>query len=170
MYVRYDVTAADWTALADFQLAHSHALRGTIRRTYWVAAGTVIVLAGTVALLTRSTLLAFVAFVAGVVASFGIPRSIRTQLRRQMHAMFKETFPAGAVTTLHLEPREDGLVTESPQGTGVIAWSAITVIAESPDDLSLGLGGASGIVVPKRRPIEGNVEEFATEIRQHVRS
>lgn len=164
------MTAADWAALADFQLAHLPALRRTIRRTYWVAAGTVIVLAGTMALFTRSMLFTIVALVAGIVAALGIPRSVRKQMRRQVYAMFDETFPPGSPTSVRLEPREDGLATESPQGTAVIAWSAFTVSTESPDYLYLGLGSATGIVVPKGRPIEGDVEAFAGELRRHVQA
>lgn len=169
VHIRFDVTAADWAALADFQLAHSPTLRRTMRNTYWLAAAIVIVLAGSIALFTRSMFFAGVALVAGGIAALGIPRSVQSQMRKQMHAMFDETFPSGASTTMRLEPLEDGLATESPQGIAVIAWSAFTVCTESPDYLYLGLGGTTGIVVPRGRLIEGDVDTFAAEVRRHVR-
>lgn len=167
--VRFEVTADDWAALADFQLAHSQTLRGAERRTHLLAVIVVVVMTVIVALVTRSMIFAVVTVVAGMIAAFSTPRTFRRNMRKQMRSMYDETFPPGSDTSVRLESRDDGLATENARGTSVLAWSALTAVDESNDHVYVGLGGASGLVIPKSRIIEGDVIAFAVELRRRAR-
>ena len=167
-HIRFEVTADDWAALADFQLAHSQTLRQTMRRTQWLAVGLAIILAGVIGLLARSVFIAIVAGAAGLFAAARTPRTVRQSQGKQMRAMFAESFPPGSNTETRLEAREEGLATESIRGTGVVAWSAFTALAESDTHIYLGFGGTAGIVVPKQRVSEGDVVRFFEEIRRRI--
>lgn len=167
-HIRFEVTADDWAALGDFQLAHSETLRRTVRRTQWLAFGMAIVLAAVIGLLMRSVVFALVAGAAGMFAAARTPRTVRKTQGKQMRAMFDESFPPGSDTKTRLEPREDGLATESIHGTGVVTWSAFTTLAESDTHIYLGFGGTAGIVVPKERVTEGDVVWFYEELRRRI--
>jgi len=164
--IRFDVTASDWEALTDFQVAHSTTLSRTIQRTQLAAAGVALLLAAVFWSLMQSLFVTIVSLAAGAWATYDAPRYIRRSMHKQMRAMFDETFPAGSNTENLLEARADGLFCESVRGTATLAWTAITAVSESNTHLFLGIGAASGLIVPKQRLREGSVAEFANAVRQ----
>jgi hypothetical protein len=168
MRIRFDTTPADWEAFADFQLRHSPTLQRTVRHTRWLVAGGMLLLTAVLWFTTQSWIWLFACVVGGVWGLYDLPRTIRKSSHKQMRSMFEETFPAGSNTQGLLETREEGLYSESGRGTGMLEWSAITVFDESPSHLYLGIGGPTGVVVPKARTYEGNVAEFAAEVRRRI--
>lgn len=166
--VRFDITPADWEAFADFQLRHSPTLRRSTSQARMVTVVVIVVATAVIWWFTRSTFVLIVGVVAGAWSFVDTPRVIRKSAHKQMHAMFAESFRDGSEKGNVLEIREDGLYSESPRGTGTVAWSALTAYDESPTHVYLGLGGPSGIVIPRHRILEGDIDAFSARLRQRV--
>jgi hypothetical protein len=168
LWVRFDVTPADWEAFAEFQLRHSPTLQRTTAQSRIIITVGMALATALIWWVTKSAFVLVVGVVAGVWSFFDTPRVIRKSVKKQMHAMFAETFRDGSEKGNVLEIRDDGLYSDTPRGKGTLAWSALVVYDESPTHVYLGLGGPSGIVIPKQRIESGDIAAFSAALRQRM--
>ena len=168
MHISFRPTEDDWAALVDFQLAHSPTLHRAVRRTQLIGAIVGGGLAIAIAAATRSLLFGAIALVVAGFAWLEIPVTMKKQMRKQMRALFQESLSQGSDGETRLEIREEGLSAVGMRGAGLINWTAFHAVAESPSHAYLGLGGASGIVIPKQRILSGDLPGFMTACRSRI--
>ncbi|WP_144638475.1 YcxB family protein [Bordetella genomosp. 13] len=93
-----------------------------------------------------------------------LPVLIRANVRRLLRQQADQPFLG--VHRLAFGP--DGIDDTTDSASGRVPWEAVSRVEESADHLYVMLGGAQGVIVPKRGQSEAVLAEVRAVLRQHV--
>jgi hypothetical protein len=166
MRIEFTLSPADWAQFGEFQVSRLATVRRQVRRTQAVMATAVALLSLAAAMVLDSWGIGSVAFGAGIIVVWDVPRQVRANARRQMAALFDEGRNPCVRGRHRLEALAEGLAARCDASQSLTAWPAIEAVAQTPSHAFLLLGGGRGLVIPRERIIEGSLDSFLARVRE----
>jgi hypothetical protein len=172
MEIEYELTAEDYVAFNLYNIRHSPGIKKRMMTTRIILALFMLAFTLGMGYLMGITQLLFVyillmAIGVGIFIFFYYPRSVESNLHRQIPRMLKEGKVADSTGMRKVRLAPEGLFNVRPSGEIKVLWDALDRLAAAPDYVFIYTGDMKGVVIPQRA-FEGEVtrEAFIQEAQK----
>lgn len=168
MRIRYNVTVDDMVAFSVYFAKNSKYMKRTRRMVYLVVPGVLLVFFCAIGAASGDWVGPIIfPIIAGVWFLQGQSRWFK-RYGESMRKIYAEGKNKLALGEHEMVLGEDGLFNRNEYGEVKAAWAAVERVGFSPDYIFIFISALSGYVVPRRKVLEVNYEEFAEELKRHM--